>query len=338
MRDLKSMTFDELAGVVTACGEKPFRAQQLFEWMGKGVDDFDEITNLPAAMLDKMKQSYYVSYVKIEKKLVSRLDGTVKYLYRLRDGEYIESVVMHYKHGYSICISTQAGCNMGCTFCASTRGGKHRDLTAGEMLSQIYTAQKDLCIRVSNVVLMGMGEPLDNYEQTVRFLQLVGCEQGLHIGMRHISLSTCGLVDQIQKLQTLRLQITLSISLHAPNDTIRRQLMPVAKKWSIQQLIDACKAYIDETGRRISFEYAVVKDVNDSDACAMELAELLKGMLCHINLIPVNQIENGVCMRPDMNRVHRFETLLQQRGLNTTIRRTLGADIAASCGQLRGNR
>lgn len=333
--DLKSMTSSEIAEICESNGLKGFRAKQINGWLCKGVDSFDEMKNLPKTDLAKLKESYYVSNVAIEQKFVSKLDETVKYLYRLIDGEYIESVVMKYKHGWSVCVSTQVGCLMGCKFCASTLNGKKRDLTAGEILSQIFTAQRDLNIRISNVVLMGMGEPLDNYDNVLRFLQLVSSTDGLNIGMRHISLSTCGLVNMIDKLSNEKLQLTLSVSLHAPNDKIRDTIMPINHKYKINELIKACRNYIDKTGRRISFEYALISGVNDSIECADELSNLLKGMICHINLIPANPVkERGFC-HPDSKSINAFLNRLTSNGMNATIRRTLGADIMASCGQLR---
>lgn len=329
------MTLDEITEICISKNMQKFRAKQIYGWLMKGVDGFDEMKNLPLKDLECLKQEYYISSAKIEQKYESKLDDTVKYLYKMHDGELVESVVMKYKHGWSICVSTQVGCLMGCKFCASTLNGKTRDLTAGEILSQIYTAQKDLSIRISNIVLMGMGEPLDNFDNVVRFLQLVSCDDGLNIGMRHISLSTCGLVPKIDALSNLGLQLTLSVSLHAPNDEIRDKIMPVNHKWKVNELIDACKRYIDKTGRRISFEYALIKDVNDSNECADELSKLLKGMICHINLIPANPVKEREFSHPDLKNIRNFEQRLIKNGMNATIRRTLGADIKASCGQLR---
>ncbi|MBQ2675849.1 MAG: 23S rRNA (adenine(2503)-C(2))-methyltransferase RlmN [Clostridia bacterium] len=338
IKDLKSLNEIEINELITGIGIPKFRAKQIFGWLCKGVDSFDEMSNVPKAVLEKIAEDYYISYVTVERKFVSQIDGTVKYLFRLCDDEFIESVVMKYKHGYSICVSTQVGCRMGCRFCASTIEGKKRDLTAGEILSQIFTAQKDLNIRISNIVLMGMGEPLDNYDNTLKFLELVSGESGLNIGMRHISLSTCGVVDKIKKLEQLKLQLTLSISLHAPNDEIRDMIMPINKKWRVNELIEACKSYINTTGRRISFEYAMIKDVNDSDDCAKQLIKLLSGMICHVNLIPANQVHKDKFERPDTKRVYEFEKILNSGGINATVRRTLGADINASCGQLKGKK
>ena len=335
MKDLKSMTLPEIEEVVLSLSQPKFRAKQIFDWMQKGIDDFCEMKNVPKSLIDELKKEYYISYAKIEKKFCSKLDETVKYLFRLYDGELIESVVMKYKHGYSICVSSQVGCNMGCKFCASTIGGKLRNLTAGEILSQIYTASKDLSVRISNVVMMGMGAPLDNFDEAVRFLELVGMPGGLNIGMRHISLSTCGVVDKIYKLMELDSQITLSISLHAPFDDMRDSIMPINHRYKIAELMKACKTYTDKTGRRISFEYALIKGFNDTPECADKLYELLGGMLAHINLIPANPVHKGKFEKPDKKSVYAFCELLNKKGLNATVRRTLGSDIDASCGQLR---
>ena len=335
VKDLKSMTLPEIEEVVLSLNFPKFRAKQVFDWMQKGVDSFEEMKNIPKNLIDVLKIGHYISYTKIEKKFESKIDDTVKYLFKLCDGELIESVVMKYKHGYSICVSSQVGCNMGCKFCASTIGGKVRDLTAGEILSQIYTASRDLNIRISNVVMMGMGEPFDNYENAMRFLDLVGLEGGLNIGMRHISLSTCGIVDKIYKLMNENRQITLSISLHAPFDDMRDSIMPVNHRYKIEELIKSCKDYTQKTGRRISFEYALIGGFNDTVECADKLKELLGGMLAHINLIPANPVHEGKFIKPDKKSVYAFCDMLNKRGLNATVRRTLGGDIDASCGQLR---
>lgn len=329
------MTLPEIEKAVLSLSQPKFRAKQIFDWMQKGIEDFSQMKNIPKSLIDELKSGYYISYAKIEKKFCSKLDETVKYLFRLYDGELIESVVMKYKHGYSICVSSQVGCNMGCKFCASTIGGKLRNLTAGEILSQIYTASRDLNVRISNVVMMGMGEPLDNFDESVRFLELVGIEGGLNIGMRHISLSTCGVVDKIYKLMELESGITLSISLHAPFDDMRDSIMPINHRYKIDELMKACKAYTAKTGRRISFEYALIKDFNDTPECAEKLRELLGDMLAHINLIPANPVHKGKFEKPDKKSVYAFCELLNKKSLNATVRRTLGSDIDASCGQLR---
>ena len=335
MKDLKSMNLSEIEEVVTHASFQKFRAKQIYGWLQKGVNSFEEMKNLPSALLDVLKIGHYISYAEIEKKFESKIDDTVKYLFKLYDGELIESVVMKYKHGYSICVSSQVGCNMGCKFCASTIGGKIRNLTAGEILSQIHTASKDLGVRISNVVMMGMGEPLDNFDEAMRFLELVGEEGGLNIGMRHISLSTCGIVDKIYKLMEYDKHITLSISLHAPFDDMRNSIMPINSKYNVETLIKSCKDYTKKTGRRISFEYALIKGFNDTPECADKLSELLGGMIAHINLIPANPVHKGKFEKPDSKSVYAFCELLNKKGLNATVRRTLGSDIDASCGQLR---
>ncbi len=335
MYDLRSMLPEEISELCAELGEPKFRAKQLFSWLQSGVTDFDQMTNIPKAMREKLAAVGYIANAEIECKFESKLDETVKFLFKMNDGLNIESVLMKYQHGYSICISTQVGCRMGCSFCASTINGLDRSLTASEMLAQIMAAEKSCGIRISNIVLMGMGEPFDNYDNVLRFLKLVSHEWGLNIGMRHISLSTCGKVDGIYKLMEEKLQLTLSVSLHAPNDGIRTRIMPVNKKWCVDELLIACRNYISVTGRRISFEYAMLKDVNDTDACANELADKLRGMLCHVNLIPANEVRENDYVRSDAARLARFKSILEKRGITTTVRRTLGADISASCGQLR---
>ncbi len=333
--DLKSMNLSEIEAIISQLGLPKFRAKQIFDWLLKGVNSFEEMKNIPSSLINELKKDYYISHCNIEKKFCSELDETVKYLFSLYDGELIESVVMKYKHGYSICVSSQVGCNMGCKFCASTIDGKKRNLTAGEILSQIHTASKDLGVRISNVVMMGMGEPLDNYENVVKFLELVGIDGGLNIGMRHISLSTCGIVPKIYELMKLDKQITLSISLHAPFDNLRDSIMPINHRYNVNELIKACKDYTEKTSRRISFEYALIKDFNDTPECADELYKLLSGMIAHINLIPANPVHKGKFEKPDKKAVYAFCETLNKKGLNATVRRTLGSDIDASCGQLR---
>ena len=333
--DYRSMTRPELEVALADLGQPRYRAGQLFAWLQKGATSFDEMTNLPAALRATLAEKGYLANAAVEGRFVSRIDGTVKYLFRLNDGNLIEGVLMSYHHGYSLCVSTQVGCRMGCSFCASTVDGLTRSLTASEILAQIMTASRTEGVRVSHIVLMGMGEPFDNYDNVVRFLELVGAPEGLNIGARHISLSTCGRVDGIRRFLELGSQVTLSISLHAPNDEIRSRLMPINKKYGVDELLDACRDYIAATGRRISFEYAMIRGVNDTDACAEELAARLKGMLCHVNLIPANEIRENDYRRSDAARLKQFQTLLEKRGLTVTVRRTLGADVSASCGQLR---
>lgn len=337
LEDIKSKSLEELQEQFRQAGQPVYKALQVYQWLHRGVSSFDEMTNISKALRQYLAERYYISVANIEKKLVSDYDNTIKYLFRFRDGEYVESVLMQYHHGYSICISTQVGCKMGCTFCATGKSGYSRNLTPSEMLAQVQAAQLDNHIRISNIVLMGMGEPLDNYDNVLKFLRLVSSEQGMNIGMRHISLSTCGLVDQIYRLAEEGLQLTLSVSLHAPNDEIRSRTMPVNKKWPVEQLLKACRHYAKKTGRRISFEYAMIDGVNDSDACARELAKRLSGMLCHVNLIPVNPVGGTGYQKSGKSRLERFCRILADAGLTATIRRTLGSDINASCGQLRRN-
>lgn len=334
-RDVKSMTRDELAGEIASLGLPSFRAGQIFDWLHvRGVTSFDEMTNLPKTLRAQLSETFELRSCTVVRRQVSR-DETVKYLFRLIDGECIESVLMHYKYGYTLCVSSQIGCKMGCAFCASTIGGFVRSLTASEILSQIHAAQRDRGVRVSHVVLMGMGEPLDNFDNVMRFLDLVSDEKGLNIGMRNVSLSTCGLVPRIYDLMERRYQLTLSISIHAPNDAIRSQIMPVNRRYPMDELLKACRKYAETTGRRISFEYTMIRGVNDSDACARELAGRLRGMLAHVNLIPANEFSESPFARSGTDTVERFAEVLRKNGVNATIRRSLGSDIDASCGQLR---
>lgn len=336
LKDIRSYNIEELREEMLGLSEKKFVATQIFSWLHKHkASSFDEMTNVSKALRDKLKIYYNIYGCTIEKKLVSVYDDTVKYLFKLYDGEYIESVVMKYKYGYTICVSSQVGCKMGCNFCASGIAGFVRNLEVGEILGQVYAAENDLGIRISHIVMMGVGEPLDNFDNVIKFLSLVTDENGLNISMRNISLSTCGVVTGIYKLLERHLQLTLSISLHAPNDEIRSRTMPVNKRWNIDELLKACKDYTDGTSRRISFEYAMISGVNDSDECAMELGKRLKGMLCHVNLIPVNSVEERSYKKSDNNRINGFIKVLQKYGINVTVRRTLGSDINASCGQLR---
>lgn len=334
--DIKSLSLEELKSEITKLGEKSFKAKQIYSWLHKrGAESFDEMTDISKNLRDYLKNSFDIYNCTIEKKLVSMYDNTVKYLFKLHDGEFIESVVMKYKYGYTICVSSQVGCKMGCNFCASGIAGFIRNLTPSEILSQIYKAQRDLDIRISHIVMMGVGEPLDNFDNVMKFLSMISDENGLNIGMRNISLSTCGVVTGIYKLLERKLQLTLSVSLHAPNDRIRSQTMPVNNKWNIDTLLKACRDYTKYTSRRISFEYAMISGANDSDECARELAGKLKGMLCHVNLIPVNSVKEKDYVRSDDNRITSFIRILESRGINVTVRRTLGSDINASCGQLR---
>lgn len=335
MIDLKDLEYEELENLTAELGEPKFRAKQIFKWLHGGAESFDDMTNISKKTREKLAEVSFVSVLKIREKYVSKIDGTVKYLFELEDGNCIESVVMRYKHGITICISSQVGCRMGCNFCASTIGGLFRSLSPGEILNQVIFAQKDLGERISNIVMMGIGEPLDNFDNVVKFLKNVNHPEGICIGYRHISLSTCGLVDKIEKLSEVNIPITLSISLHAPNNKIRSSIMPVNKKYPIEVLIAACRKYIDKTGRRISFEYALIAGVNDGKKEAEELAALLKGMLCHINLIPVNKVEERNYKKGTAEAIRKFQQYLTDLGMNATVRRELGSDISASCGQLR---
>ncbi len=336
--DLRSFTYEELETFLTGIGEKRFRAGQVFAWLSKGVQDFDEMTNLSKQLREKLSAVSTLSRAHIEEKYISKIDGTVKYLIGLGDGECVETVVMRYHHGVTVCISSQVGCAMGCGFCASTIGGKKRDLLAGEILLQVILAQADIGERISNIVMMGIGEPLDNFENVRRFLINVGDARGLNIGYRHISLSTCGLVDGIDKLAELNLPITLSISLHAPNDEIRSKTMPINRRYPIASLLAACRRYQAVTTRRISFEYAMIDGVNDSAADAAQLASILKGLLCHVNLIPVNNVAERDYVKSSPAAIETFIKILEKAGITATVRRSLGADISASCGQLRQKR
>ncbi len=335
-KDIASLNLVELETELKAMGLPKFRAKQIYDWIHKkGVTQFSEMTNISKDLICKLNDNFVIFSCTIEKKLVSRYDNTVKYLYSLPDGEYLECVVMDYKYGHTICVSTQVGCKMGCAFCASGIGGFKRHLRPSEILSQIYTAQRDLGLRISRIVLMGMGEPLDNFDNVMKFLELVSDENGLNIGMRHISLSTSGIVPRIYDLLDRKPQLTLSVSLHAPNDEIRSKIMPVNKSWNVDELLNACKVYADTTSRRISFEYAMMKGVNDTPDCARELSRRLKGILCHVNLIPANEVKEKEHTRSDDASIEQFKSILEKNGLNVTIRRTLGSDINASCGQLR---
>lgn len=339
IKDIRSLTYDELSTEIIGLGFPKFRVNQIFSWIHeKTVNSFDEMTNISKDMRARISENFTFDNCEINTKLVSSIDDTVKYLFTLSDGEYVESVVMKYKYGYSICISTQVGCKMGCTFCASAIGGFVRHLTVGEMLSEIYTAQKDLNIKINHLVLMGTGEPLDNYDNVLKMLELITDEKGQNMSMRHISLSTCGIVPKIYDLAEKKLGLTLSVSLHAPNNFIRSKSMPVNKTYDIDELLKACRYYSDLTKRRISFEYAMIKGLNDNDECALELANRLKGILCHVNLIPVNNVRETSYIKSSVERQKKFIEILSTRGITATVRRTLGSDINASCGQLRASK
>lgn len=335
MINLKDMTYEELEAFLKDMGEKAFRARQIYTWLYRGITDFDEMTDISKQLRERLSQVSYISQAKVLQKLESKLDETKKILFELGDGNVVESVVMYYKHGITICISCQVGCRMGCKFCASTIGGKVRDLSAGEIIDQVIFAQKEIGERISNIVMMGIGEPFDNYDNVVKFLKNVNNEMGLNIGYRHISVSTCGVVPRIREFSALNLPVTLSISLHAVNNETRSKIMPVNNKYDIDMLLDACRDYIAENHRRISFEYSIINGVNDSVDDAHSLADLLGKMLCHVNLIPVNNVEENNFRKPDRAKIQCFADTLASRGINATVRRELGSDISASCGQLR---
>jgi len=336
--DVLSLSKPELGDFIkTKLGIESFRADQIYNWIYKtGVYDFDRMANIPKAYRKTLDENLYIGKLEILKKQVSS-DGTVKYLFGLHDKNTIESVFMRYTHGNTVCVSTQAGCRMGCAFCDSAIGGLTRDLLPSEMLLQVMEIQKDAGERVSNVVLMGIGEPLDNYENTVKFLELINGKDGLNIGYRHISVSTCGIVDKINKLKGINIPVTLSVSIHAPNDGIRDRLMPVNKKWGVKKLLGACREYAASTKRRVSFEYILINGVNDSEENARELALKLKNILCHVNLITLNRVSRGNFSPTDNKKARIFQKTLENCGINATIRRKCGGDINAACGQLRKN-
>ena len=334
--DIKSQTLEELKNTVLELGEKPFRAKQLYEWMHvKLADDFDEMTNLSKDFRQKLKENCTLTALKKVEVQISKIDGTRKYLFALSDGNVVESVLMRYHHGTSVCISSQVGCKMGCRFCASTIGGWTRNLTSAEMLDQIYQIQKDSGERVSNVVVMGTGEPLDNYDSLLRFIHMLSDDKGLNISQRNITVSTCGIVPKMYELAEEKLQITLALSLHASSQEKREELMPIANKYSLDEVLDACRNYFEKTGRRITFEYSLVGGKNDSEEDAQRLAELIKGLNCHINLIPVNPIKERNFVRSEMKVILNFKNKLEKYQINVTIRREMGQDIDGACGQLR---
>lgn len=327
------MTPEELTAYFEELGQPGFRAMQVFRWLHQGAESFDGMTNLPKALRERLKNECVLTVPIVERKQCSQADGTIKYLWRLLDGNCIETVLMRYKHGNTVCVSSQVGCNMGCVFCASALGGKVRDLTPAEILDQVIFTEKDSGEKISNIVMMGIGEPLDNFDNVLRFLSLVNHADGMNIGMRHISVSTCGLIKKIDKLALLGLQLTLSVSLHAPEDEIRSRLMPVNRAVGVERLMDTCRRYFETTGRRISYEYAMIDGVNDSDAQADRLAQLLQGQPGHVNLIPLNDVAESP-LKPS-HRVRQFQQRLEHHGITATVRRKLGGDIDASCGQLR---
>lgn len=335
-KDLRSLTLEQLQIELENMGEKSFRAKQIFSWLhSRQVRDIDSMTNISKALREKLKENFELRNIEIVEKLVAHEDNTVKYLFDVGNSMVIESVLMRYSYGNAVCISTQVGCRMGCTFCVSTVDGLERNLLAGEMAEQIYEIQRDTGERVSNVVLMGSGEPLDNFDNVMDFLTIINDKNGAELSHRHITVSTCGLVDKIYDLAEKHLQITLAISLHAPNDEIRQRTMPVARSYSIDKVIKAAKDYANKTKRRVTFEYALINGVNDSTDNAAELASRLKGIMCHVNLIPVNDVKENDYLRSSEKTIKEFAEVLQSGGIETTIRRKLGSSINAACGQLR---
>ncbi len=334
-KNLLDMDQDDIKQMLEGIGQQKFRAKQIFQWLGRGITNIDEMTDLSKNLREQLKQISFIDSPKCIRKLVSKIDGTVKYLFELNDGNIIESVLMKYKYGLSVCISSQVGCRMGCKFCASTQAGFVRDLTAGEMLGQILYIGKDSGERIGNIVIMGIGEPFDNYDNVIKFFRLIHDPDGVNMGWRHLTVSTCGLVPEIERFTKENMQVNLSISLHAPNDRQREAVMPIGRKYSIDKLVAACKIYTEVTKRRITFEYAMISGVNDSAEAASELASRLKGMLCHVNLIPANPVEGTGLNQSNRKAMEDFKAILENNGIETTIRRELGSDINAACGQLR---
>lgn len=344
MKNLRDLEYKDLEMLLSEMGEKPFRAKQIYQWLHvKLVDGYDEMTNVSKQLRDKLSENYSASLPKTVEVLTSKIDGTKKFINRMQDGHVIESVWMKYQHGNSVCISSQVGCRMGCKFCASTLDGLARNLTSGEMLGQVYRMQRDTGERVDNIVIMGSGEPLDNYEEFTRFIRMISDENGLNISRRNITVSTCGLVPRIRELADANYGITLALSLHAPNDETRKTLMPIANKYSLSEIMPAIEYYFEKTGRRVTFEYSVVEGVNDNKDEAQQLVRLIRGMKnegklqCHVNLIPVNPIKERDWKRPDRTKIEAFQHILEKNGIAATIRREMGSDISGSCGQLRRN-
>ena len=333
--NLKSMTLPELTAVLKELGQPQFRAKQVYTWLHKGVRAYDEMTNLPKSLRDTLAREYPICAPKVVRRQESARDGTIKYLWELSDGNCVETVLMRYHYGNTVCISTEVGCRMGCAFCASTIGGLVRRLEPYEMLDEVLFTQVDSGLPISHIVLMGIGEPLDNFDNVMRFLELVNSPDGMNIGMRHISLSTCGLVDKIEQLAERDLQLTLSVSLHSPDDESRSKIMPVNRRWPVDTLLSACRDYFAKTGRRISFEYTMIDGVSDSPEQAQLLAKKLAGMGAHVNMIPLNNVTESGLHTSSRQAIRRFQTILEENGVTATLRRTLGSDIDASCGQLR---
>ncbi len=334
--NIKDWTLEEIEDLMIKNAFPKYRALQTFKWIYKDIESFGEMKNLPTDIINFLDNSFYINRISLLKKQVS-IDGTIKFLFGLYDGNAIECVLMKYRHGYSLCISTQVGCKMGCEFCASTIGGLVRSLTSGEMIEEIMAVSRDMGVRISNIVLMGIGEPFDNYDQVIKFLKIVNDKNGLNIGMRHITISTSGVVPNIYKFADEDIQCTLAISLHSAINNKRSQLMPINRKYNIEELIKACKYYIEKTNRRITFEYALIGGVNDGIEDAKALSNLLKGILCHVNLIPVNPVKDRMYKKAEDNSICQFREIIESYGINTTIRRELGRDIEGACGQLRKN-
>ena len=335
MRDIKAMLPDELSAALKEMGEPAYRAKQIFQWLSRGAASFDDMTNLSKPLREKLKQSFTIPTLRMLRKQVSAQDGTIKYLWELPDGNAVETVVMRYHHGNTVCISSQVGCRQGCAFCASTIGGLIRGLESSEMLEEVLSSERESGLKISNIVLMGIGEPLDNFDNVIRFLRLVNHPDGANIGMRHISLSTCGLIERFDELAALDMQFTLSVSLHAPDDETRSKIMPANRGRGVEALIDACERYYRRTGRRISFEYAMIDGVNDTPMHAKLLARHSKRVCAHVNLIPLNHVEERAFRPSTPEHLQQFIQLLEREGVNVTVRRRLGSDVDASCGQLR---
>ena len=338
MVNLKDMTLEELTEFIVGLGEPKYKAKQIFSWLYKNIVEIDEMTDISKNLREKLKRISYISTLEIEELYISKKDETRKYLFKLNDGNYIESVLMKYNYGYTICVSSQVGCRMGCKFCASTLNGRVRNLSPGEISDQIMYVAEDAGVKISNIVMMGIGEPLDNFDNLLVFLKNISSEHGLNIGMRHITVSTCGIVDKIRELADKKLQITLSISLHASSNEVRSEIMPINKKFSIDELMKACDYYTEKTNRRISFEYTLIRGVNDNIKEAQKLFNLLKGKLCHVNLIPINAVSETGYRRSDRKSVEAFCHFLEEKGISATVRREMGSDINAACGQLRNKK
>ena len=334
-KTLLDFGLQDLKKAVTECGFPEYRGKQVWDWLYKGAEHIRDMKNLPAQLISRLEEDYVTGIPRIVKKRVSALDGTAKYLVEYSDGSMVECVYLIYRFGRTVCVSSQVGCRMGCSFCASTKGGLVRSLSSGEIIGQVLAVQRDTGERITNVVVMGSGEPMDNFENVVAFIRLLGSKEGLNIGLRHVTVSTCGLMPEIKRLADLKLPITLSVSLHAADDETRLRLMPVARKYKIEEVLEGCRYYIQRTGRRVTFEYALVEGVNDRPGDAERLAGLLKGMLCNVNLIPVNPVEGSLMRQPDNRRVRTFKRILADRGINATVRREMGRDIAGACGQLK---